>query len=100
MSQVLADCECVAVALHEGGGPQLAAIPIVATRDPETRHRGKANRVKELRYAFMVSPAADPVAYCNGLRNVQPVLQPDRSRAPRPSDSPDVSSAEDPSQPR
>lgn len=42
MSQVFADCECVAVALHEGGGPATLVTTIVTFCDGVNPWRGAA----------------------------------------------------------
>src|SRR4051812_28316402 len=60
ISQVCADCECVAVALHEGGGPATFVATIVTFCDGVNPWRGAAIVAVPPKYAPPLS-----AAYCS-----------------------------------
>src|SRR5690349_9613788 len=60
MSQVFADCECVAVALQEAGGPALLVATIVTFCDGVNPWRGAAYVAVPPKYAPLLS-----AAYCS-----------------------------------
>src|SRR5947207_14199725 len=60
ISQVLADCECVAVALHEGGGPATLVTTTVTFCEGLKPWRGAAEVAVPPKYAPPLS-----AAYCS-----------------------------------
>src|SRR5437868_6047505 len=60
ISQVFADCECVAVALHDGGGPATAVTTIVTFCDGVKPWTGDAEVAVPEKYAPWLS-----AAYCS-----------------------------------